>query len=111
MVGVRSRDVLATAGLCNDRMRCGAVLGSVLRVWRRHGLDRGEVIRGEVMKWSIVQNYGWHRNGKPVLPSEDNVTIATFDSWWKAWLYKLYHYDFGADPAWQMSFIWSIRCS
>lgn len=43
MVGIRPRDVLATAGLCNDRMRCGSILGSGLCVRRRNGLDGGEM--------------------------------------------------------------------
>jgi hypothetical protein len=60
-------------------------------------------------KWKIVQYYGWTENGKPLLPSMDNKAIATFKSYWRAWIYKFFHYDFAAESAYKTSFIWKIE--
>ena len=34
--------------------------------------------------------------------------IKTFNYWWQAYLYKICFYDFIAEPAWKMTFEWTI---
>lgn len=60
------------------------------------------------MKWKIVQYYGLLVDGKPSLPSLNDIIIKRFDSLLGAWLYKLFVYDF-AEPIWRTSFVWKIE--
>jgi hypothetical protein len=43
-----------------------------------------------------------------IMKPAEAVVIKTFNSLWRAKLYKWIHYDWGADPAWQGSFSWKI---
>ena len=61
------------------------------------------------MKYQIIQNYGWANSGKSKIPNEDNKVIRKFNSWFSACLWKFFHYDLIAEPAWKASFIWKIK--
>jgi hypothetical protein len=63
----------------------------------------------DMAKWQIKQHCGWRkRDGSPLFHGVEKV-IKTFRYWWGAYFYKLWHYDFGAEPYWQVTFVWKIE--
>lgn len=60
--------------------------------------------------YRIIQTYCWlDRSGQPILPEEHDIVIRQFDSWLQAVLWKFFHYDLIAEPAWKTSFRWQIK--
>jgi len=62
------------------------------------------------MSYQIIQKYCWLNiyTGQPRVSVGHNIVVREFKTWLGAYVWKMLNYDLVAEPAWKMSFSWTI---